>query len=339
MAIKSKKGRIITGILAGISGLAAIFFSAKMISNVVSPNNESPDVVQRLDTVKNVSYDENNYTLSWSNVEHADGYRVSVNGNVVECGEAQYHYVPTSKETIFKVQATDSTNTYVASNWSTECSYTIPDNQNSYAAVNSFVSGMINGINVTKVVSMHAEGNSLFTTAVFYDDMVYQFEHTYDSPVTSLSDIVTNSNYGNNHYILNDYDAKNYDSASYYLRSSVYERHLEEYRQQGYTFDVVSSQSYKIGSGAMGMDCVLKLTNGSDVKYVSTSLMFYVNDTANESIKYTSALVNIDPNMVRSHYCVELSGDFVDYAKDLEKANSSAPTVQSVYTYDAGMSY
>ena len=235
---KTKKGKVITGIIMGISALAAIGFGAKFIANRVESNNQPPEVVERLDTAQNVSYDASNYTLSWSSVDHADGYRVSVNGNVVESTQTQYHYVPTSKETTFKVQATDSTGTYLDSYWSTDCKYTIPDNENSLAAVNTFVNGMVNGRTVQKVISMHAEGNSLYTTAVFDNGKVYQLENTYPSEVTSLQEIVSNSDYGESHYILDSYSVKDYDSANYYLRSSTYESSLETYRQQGYTFEV-----------------------------------------------------------------------------------------------------
>ena len=89
------------------------------------------------------------------------------------------------------------------------------------------------------------------------------------------------------------------------------------------------------------MDSIFKLTNGGEVKYIASSLIAYVDDTANESVKYTSALVNINPNKVESRHCAELTGDFVTYAQELENANhqTSTFTTQASYTFDAGMSY
>lgn len=282
--------------------------------------NENSDTILRLDIPSNVSFDSNTYTLSWNEVVHADGYKIDINGKVIQSGTNEYHYIPTSKTTTFKVQATDSTNEYIASNWSTDCSYTIPHGQVSLAALNAFVGGMMNGNRqVEKVISIYPEGNCLYTTAKFGDGWVYYLENDYSSDITSLKSIINNGDYGISSYILNSYEAKDYDSVSYYLRSDTYKGALEDYRQQGYTFEVTSSQSYRMSSGGMGIDSLFKLTNSSDIKYVASSLEFYINDTATESVKYTTGIVNIGNDMIETHYCTELTGDFIDYAKVIEK--------------------
>ncbi|MBR0301817.1 MAG: hypothetical protein IJQ92_01545 [Bacilli bacterium] len=281
---------------------------------------ENSDTILRLDIPSNVSFDSNTYTLSWNEVAHADGYKIDINGKVFQSGTNEYNYVPTSKTTTFKVQATDSTNEYIASNWSTDCSYTIPQGQVSLAALNAFVGGMMNGNRqVEKVISIYAEGNYLYTTAKFGNGRVYFLENDYSSDITSLKSIINNGDYGISSYILNSYEAKDYDSISYYLRSDTYKGALEDYRQQGYTFGVVNSQSYRMSSGTMGIGTLFKLTNGLDVKYVASGLEFYISDTATESIKYTTGIVNIGNDMIETNYCTELTGDFVDYAKVIEK--------------------
>lgn len=282
--------------------------------------NENSDTILRLDIPSNVSFDSNTYTLSWNEVAHADGYNIDINGKVIQSRTNEYHYIPTSKTTTFKVQATDSTNEYIASNWSTDCSYTIPQGQVSLAALYAFVGGMMNGNGqVEKVISIYPEGNRLYTTAKFGNGWVYFLENDYSSDITSLKSIINNSDYGISSYILNSYEAKDYDSISYYLRSDTYKGALEDYRQEGYTFDVVNSQSYKASDTAMGIFTLFKLTKGEDVKYVDSSMYFVVQDTANESVKYTTSLVNIPSNYVRELSCTELTGDFIDYAKVIEK--------------------
>lgn len=282
--------------------------------------NKNSDTILRLDIPSNVSFDSNTYTLSWNEVAHADGYNIDINGKVIQSGTNEYHYIPTSKTTTFKVQATDSTNEYIASNWSTDCSYTIPQGQVSLAALNAFVGGMMNGNRqVEKVISIYPEGNRLYTTAKFGNGWVYFLENDYSSDITSLKSIINNSDYGISSYILNSYEAKDYDSISYYLRSDTYKGALEDYRQQGYTFGVVNSQSYRMSSGTMGIGTLFKLTNGLDVKYVASGLEFYISDTATESVKYTTGIVNIGNDMIETNYCTELTGDFVDYAKVIEK--------------------
>lgn len=282
--------------------------------------NKNSDTILRLDIPSNVSFDSNTYTLSWNEVAHADGYKIDINGKVVQSGTNEYRYIPISKTTTFKVQATDSTTEYIASNWSTDYSYTIPQGQVSLAALNAFVGGMMNGNRqVEKVISIYPEGNCLYTTAKFGDGWVYHLENDYSSDITSLKSIINNGDYGISSYILNSYEAKDYDSISYYLRSDTYKGALEDYRQQGYTFDVVNSQAYRIDQNMMGFESTFKLTNSENVKYVSNRIECYISDTANESIKYTTSLVNINENSVRLRYCTELTGDFIDYAKVIEK--------------------
>lgn len=283
-------------------------------------NSDTIDTILRLDIPSNVSFDSNTYTLSWNEVAHADGYNIDINGKVVQSGTNQYHYIPISKTTTFKLQATDSTNEYIASKWSTDCSYTIPQGEVSLAALNTFVSGMMNGNGqVEKVISIYPEGNYLYTTAKFSNGRVYYLENDYSSDITSFKSIINNGDYGISSYILNSYESKDYDSISYYLRSDTYKGALEDYRQQEYTFNVVNSQTYRIDYNMMGFDSTLKLTNSENVKYVASRLEFYISDTANESVKYTNSLVNIDDGSVRLRYCTELTGDFIDYAKVIEK--------------------
>lgn len=282
-------------------------------------SNENSDTILRLDIPSNVSFDSNTYTLSWNEVAHADGYKIDINGKVVQSGTNEYHYVPTRKTTTFKVQATDSTNEYIESNWSTDCSYTIPQGQVSLAALNTFVSGMLQSSTLDKVICMYAEGVKLYTTARFTNGNVYEFMNKYTSEITSFKNIVSGRDYGISQSILNSYQAKDYDSISYYLRSDTYKGALEDYRQEGYTFDVVNSQSYRMGSGTMGIGTLFKLTNGLDVKYVASGLEFYISDTAKESVKYTTGIVNIGNDMIETNYCTELTGDFIDYAKVIEK--------------------
>ena len=301
-----------------IAGL--IVFSLAFSGCGSSGFKEDTYTILRLDIPSNVSFDSNTYSLSWNEVAHSDGYNIDINGKVFQSGTNEYHYVPTSKTTTFKVQATDSTNEYTASNWSTDYSYTIPLGEVSLAALNTFVSGMMNGNRqVENVISIYAEGNHLYTTAKFNNGRVYFLENDYSSDITSLKSIINNGDYGISSYILNSYEAKDYDSISYYLQSDTYKGALEDYRQEDYTFDVVNSQSYRASSTAMGIYTLFKLTKDEDVKYVDSSMYFVVQDTANESVKYTTSLVNIPSNYVRELSCTELTGDFIDYAKAIEK--------------------
>lgn len=324
----SKASKIILGVVVGVvaigaAGGAAYFFFLRPKSSSNSSSSGDPGNIEKLSTPANLSFDSTNYVLSWDSVSHADGYKVDINGVISTSQTNNFHYVPSNKTTKFKVQATDSTNEYVASDWSTECNYTIPQNEVSLAGLYTFVSGMMNGNHkVDKVISMYADGNMLYTTAKFENGRLYHLRNKYSSNITSLKDIVNRADYGVSSSIISSYEAKDYDSVSYYLSSDTYESNLESYKQQGYTFEVVESQAYRVGGGSMGIDSLFKLTNGEDVKYVINRLEFYVSDTANEGAKYTTELVNIDSNKIEPYFCIELTGDFIDYAKVIEKEYS-----------------
>ena len=340
---KSKKSKIISRIIATLSALAAVGFGAKYLVNRLSSggnSNDGPETVQRLSTAQDLSFDESTYTLSWSNVKNADGYKIDINGKVVESDTNKCHYVPNTQNTTFKVQATDSTNKYLHSDWSSEYTYTLTNSQVSVGSVTTFVNGMVHTLDVNNVVTVYPDDNILCVTAVFDNGRFYKIERTYPSEVTSLKDMMENADYGTSG-TLHSFESKNYNSMDYYLRSDSYKGMLEQYRQQGYTFDVVTSQAYRVDDYRMGVDSTLKLTSGEDVKYVECSMTCLVEDSAEESYKYTRALVNLDNSKVRMTSCIELAGDFALFAESCDKENQKTNTTNTSksFTYDAGISY
>ena len=292
---------------------------SSFLTGCVFDSNDEDNTINRLDIPTNLVFSDETYILSWTSVAHATDYTLEINGLTYKSESNSFRYIPRDKVTTFKVQSNDKTNNYNSSKWSSNCIYTIPDNQDSIATLRTFVNGMLEGYRVEKVLNVYAEDNYLFAWAVFDDNSIYLLMNAYESNITSLKDIVNTSDHGVSRSILGYYKIKDYDSISYYLQSDTYKGGLEDYRQQGYSFTPIISQSYKVSSVAMGIATLFKISDGVSVKYLVSGLYFVIEDTANDAVKYTTALVNVDSNRVRELRCIELSGDFVDYAQILEE--------------------
>ena len=315
-----KTGKTILGVLVGISTVAAgIYAVAKFIPKYefgMTTQDQAP-IVQRLDTVNDVEFDSVHNFLSWTEVPKADGYKIDINGEIFETSDVGYYYSP-QKDTSFKVQAVDSTKEYQNSEWSKACLYTVPEDVLSIAKVNSFVASLNASDKLTKVVSVCYDGSDICTSAVFFDKL-YQLKTAIMGDFNSLMEAIDLYNQKNNGTrFMFVYDVKDYNSMECYLKSDTYVGTVEEYRKLGYDIEVVSSQAYRESSAEMGADSILKVSNGSETKYLAVTYKFKSRDTANESVKYTTALINIDHDAAYELTCVELSGDFAEYAEMIE---------------------
>ncbi len=337
-----KKGKIIVGILSGISVLAALAFGAYKISQVSSslPDNSTQNpVVLTLSTPEHVSYDAGNYTLSWNDVEHADSYKIDINGRTVDVQDNEYVYVPQKEVTTFKVQALDSTGGYKASAWSDTVSYTVSmENGLSTPAINAYVTAAMGNKELVKIVSITSKNNIVSIGAVFSDGNLHNYEYQYANNVESLESVVENNNYTSTR-ARETYTAKNFDTAGSYLKSSEYFGTLEEYRRAGYTISAVSSQAYEISNSLIGLDGVYKVTNGTETKYLSIKLEFTLAATATESVRYTRNVENIDSSKVYEVSCTELQGDFVDALGYYAEGYNTTYTTNNAAYYDGGLSY
>lgn len=325
-------GLVSVGIVAG-----TVLAVTKLTGNEPNPVDDTPD---KLATVENIEYNIEDKVLSWGEVENADTYNVRVNGETTQVKDSYFTVDVDALEYTFQIQALDSTGEYSPSNWSSPYVVAVPVEEFSVAAVNGYIADQIeevmSGYPLQKIVSVHAEGNELVTKAVLSFDgsiEIAEFRTVYVNEITSLADVVSGENpieremwyYGAD-------DAVDYDSASYFLRAAEYGDQMQALRDQGYEFSVVESQAYDLGDYAAGLSGILKATNGIDTKYHSVDIGFAVS-TNLEGFKYTSAIQNIDPDMIVEQTFVELTGDFAEYAKMLDEQNVN--TQQS----DLGMSY
>ena len=325
-------GLVSVGIVAG-----TVLAVTKLTGNEPNPVDDTPD---KLATVENIKYNIEDKVLSWGEVENADTYNVRVNGETTQVKDSYFTVDVDALEYTFQIQALDSTGEYSPSNWSSPYVVAVPVEEFSVAAVNGYIADQIeevmSGYPLQKIVSVHAEGNELVTKAVLSFDgsiEIAEFRTVYVNEITSLADVVSGENpieremwyYGAD-------DAVDYDSASYFLRAAEYGDQMQALRDQGYEFSVVESQAYDLGDYAAGLSGILKATSGIDTKYLSVDIGFGVS-TNLEGFKYTSAIQNIDPDMIVEQTFVELTGDFAEYAQMLDEQNVN--TQQS----DLGMSY
>ncbi len=320
---KTKKILISLGVIGTLAAAAAVTIGA-MNGNIFGQNNEP----QQLAQVLRVDYDNKDCLLSWDIVEHADSYNVSINGEKQVVTENTIFYVPTEQTTEFQIQALDSTGEYKNSNWSDTLTYTIPENEVSYASVNSFVSTMMpSDYKLVKLIniSIDSNDNKTYTNAVFKRDgklSVYELRTSYNTEINSLKDAIEIENAGTR--ILDYYDIANYDSANSLLKSNSYVGQMEEYRQQGYKFEVVSQQVGKadIDNSVFNIYATYKLTKDNDIKYVNNRMGVVVKNTSpNEKTNYTTRVENAEDRILYEEYFKVLSGDEINVAKDMEEAN------------------
>lgn len=317
------KKKIISSLISVGIVIAAVVMFLKFYPSISNNNGQTN---RQLKVVSNISYDTESSHITWKEVEHADAYEVDVNGSKTKTETNSLYYVPTITTSEIKVRAYDTTGTYWASNWSAPYVYTVEQNQMTLSSISTFVSSMLpENIKLQKVVSMHAEGQYLYTSAVFEKGNVnylYELQSEYDQNIGSLKEAMANKDIKNCTWINKSYEVANYNSAEYLLKSDEYSGKMEEYRSAGYDFSIMSSQAYRTSEYNLGIMSTFKINNGSEQKYVSIKHLCGVADTAIESKKYTVSLVNLDPEKIHEQSFVELTGDFAECAQILESQNT-----------------
>lgn len=328
----NKTAKIVIGILVGAIALVGVGLGGFLVLNMLGAFNSNNEY--KLRKVTNLSYDENSYILSFDAVEEADSYYISINDDddYFETSENSYFYVVKDSITTFKVQALaeieneDGSTSLYKSDWSDSLTYTIKENEISYASVNAFVSTMMpSNCKLVKLVNISIEDNELLTNAVFERNSelkVYELRTGYNSQINSLSEAINIDNVGTE--IIDYYDIANYDSANSLLKSNSYVGQMEELRQQGYNFEVVSQQVGKINdrNSEFKLYATYKAGSEQDTKYFNTVTTIVIPNTSpNEKTNYTTRVENADDRILYEEYFKVLSGDEIDLVQDMEEAN------------------
>lgn len=315
----SKLVKVVIAIVVLVVVVALMFKAIPFVLSFFTQTNKTP----QLNKVTDVQYNDSTCVLTWSQTENSDGYNVSINGKTQLVTDTQLFFVPTQLTTEFKVQAVDSTGNYTSSDWSETITYTVEQDQVTYASVNAFVGSMLTtDYRLMKVINVSIKDDKVYTTAVYKrnDEIkVYELSTEYDFEIESLSDVLGQNGYDR---ILDKYPLANYDSASSLLKSNSYAGQMEEYRQQGYTFEVISQVvgEYYENDSAYKIYATYKLHKGEDIRYLNVVSLINIKETSsNEKTNYTTKLENPEDRYLYELSCYELTGDQIDFVKEIER--------------------
>lgn len=337
----SKKGKIIGSIIGGLVAVGAVIGAVVAFSNMQGPGpNPNPPQTQ-LATVQNIEYNQEDNLLTWDDVINANSYNVSIvsdDGERVETVQDNFYTVAlTDQTTEFKVQAYDTTNTYLASEWSEPLVITLQQEDSLVADVNEFASKVAREDYVLqKVLSVRPDGTNLITTGVYTvagDDYLCEWSTRYDHEVNNLEEALQREDVRANTLSLEFDLAKNYDTASSFLERSDYSEQIQSLVNEGYTLSFVTSQAYEAGSDTAGIKGILKASREGESRYYSTDIEIYVGTAGTERTKYTTAVEAADPEAIYEGSFIELTGDFAEYAEELDNLQNTNTTTQ-----DYGMS-
>lgn len=333
---KSKTSRIFKTIAtvatAGVAVIAGVI-ALNQFGVIGGGNNPSnPPTHERLSQVTNISFDEKTNTLSWNEVEHANMYKVDVNGKQKQVETNYYVYMPVYKVSDMKVQAIDTTGVYESSKWSDIFTYTIPDNAISTQSVFAFVNSLNKSSDLVNIASIYVEDGELFTKCHVIDlnnkDKVVWYNTIFETPVNTLEDAMKTK--VRSTATLERYDYSSYKSAEYFLKSNSYVGQMEEYRKQGYDFEVVSSEVADQGVDGLTMYGTYRLTKGDDIKYITNTIeVAFYNPSTSKAVNYTTKLQNANEVNAGELDFHELTGDFYDWANLTYESNQARTNTTS----------
>lgn len=337
----SNKGKVIGSIIGGLVVVAVVVGAVVVFSNMLKDPN--PPQTQ-LATVQNIEYDQIDNLLTWDDVINANSYNVSVNGKETRVEDNFYTVALTDQTTEFKVQAYDTTNTYLASEWSEPLIITLQQEDSLVAAVNEFAERILSSsVTLKQVISIHPEENNLYTTGIFEyggSDYLYTWNTDYGQRIETddLQSVLNMENPRNQTIRDSRYEIKNYDTASSFLARQEqdgkgYNGQIQNLVNEGYTISFVTSQAYEAGSDTAGIKGILKASREGESRYYSTDIEIYVGTAGTERTKYTTAVEAADPEAIYEGSFIELTGDFADYAEELDNLQNTNTTTQ-----DYGMS-
>lgn len=241
--------------------------------------------------------------------------------------ENKYYYSADAEKISVKVQAQDSTGEKANSDWSDEYIHEIPLLEITYDSANLFVSSML-PYKLLKVVNISIDGNAVRTNAIFESENkveMYELYTYYENGITSLQECLNKDETFVR--IIDKHEVLDYNSADYLLQSNSFVGQMEEYRQQGYTFEVISQHVAKTGESnkVFNIYATYKLTKGDEVKYINNKMTVVVNEESpNEKENYTKKVANPEDRYIIEKFCHELEGDEITLAQEMEKLYKQA---------------
>ncbi len=337
------KGKVAGAIIGGLVGIGLIAGVVFAVSNMGGGQNvpPPPQPQTQLAMVQNIEYDYKDGLLTWDEVEHADSYNVKVdNGEEQKVNSTYYTFNLENDVTYFQIQACDTTGNYKASEWTEPYAVTkIKEEESLVDAVNNFARSIaIKGNELDKIISVMPEGNYLVTTGVYeYDGEKYLLTDYTDcgKPVESLKEALKTEDAYNKTETRAEEIAKDYDTeASFMARENGYSESIQRLVDENKDVKFVTSQAYEVSETGVGLRGIVKATDGVEEKFYLTDIEIYAGSINNEEVKYTTAVEQADAESLYENYFTEITGDFADYAKQLDELQNQAQS-----TTDYGMSF
>lgn len=331
------KSKVVKGVITLVSVVLVVAVCYILFGGYIADYLEKFFPSQdKLPTVTGVTHnvDSNGrFFFSWNTVEGANRYGVII--GKYEDGEWQqdspkaveenkYYYSADAEKISVKVQAQDSTGEKANSDWSDEYIHEIPLLEITYDSASLFVSSMLpSSYNLLKLVNISIDGNIVKTNAIFESENkieMYELYTYYEDGITSLQDCIQNKVPFTS--IRSHYEVVDYNSADYLLQSDSFVGQMEEYRLQGYTFEVVSQHTAKTkeNNEVFNIYATYKLIKGEEVKYINNKMTVIINEESpNEKENYTKKVANPNDRYIIEEFCHELVGDEIILAQEMEK--------------------
>ena len=174
-------------------------------------------------------------------------------------------------------------------------------------------------------MNISIDGIAIRTNAIFESNNkieMYELYTYYEDGITSLQVCMNKDESFSFVRIIDKYDIVDYNSADYLLKSNSFVGQMEEYRLQGYTFEVVSQHvgKTKESNEVFNIYATYKLTKGDEVKYINNKTLVIMNEESpNEIENYTRKVANPEDRYLIEEFCHELVGDEIILAQEMEK--------------------
>ena len=359
----AKKKGTVKKIVSTLLGLAVIAGASVLAYNEINKNTPTPPtppaIVQQLETPTDVSYDIQNYVLSWDDVDNATGYVVSYNGTTYNVEDNSKHILPTAEENVFKVKAVGDNIDYSDSEWSSPITYTITNTEeNVFDSVNIQLAQTAaeNDLTLVEVIGISyadMDKTSFGTNLSFEvicnngsENVNARISYGYDDLDTIGEMLQSIDSYTKSSLI--EYDIVNYNSAEELLLSNSFDGKMEELRQQGYEFSVMDScvrEGSKSGSSfRFSIVGTYKAEKDGDVKYfTSVNDIKIHNASKTESNNYVTSVGYVEDRTVTESYFVEHTNDTTyEYMQGLVSSTANAEVFANQYvsyTYNPTYNY
>ena len=313
--------------------------SASDTTSDTTPNQSDTASPIALQTPMHLSFDEENYTLTWDPVDNAVCYLIDHNGEIIENSETQVYVLTQEGENTFKVKAVGDGVNYTDSNWSEEYCYVMPAQVSVYEKVNTKIAEIAKeeNLKLEKIIGVSSiyltAGSTLIINIRFCTictdtrnvSSFYEFSFHHENPLSlgTILETFDSAIYkGKAKRVTVDYQ-----SAEYLVRSKAYVGTMQEYYQRGFEISVMQSavlEGKKVGSKfRFELIGTFKAQNGNTVEYFTA---YYAIDILLPSVQdkynYQTLLSGEEDRIVNEYYCV-IYDDYqsIEYISDWAKEN------------------